>query len=71
MSENNRKRRERLRRLHRELNSKPFLGSTVKQALIEIVEQMYEDDGDRFEGQTLFETDDEARARLGLGEKAA
>jgi hypothetical protein len=62
MSENNLERRERLRRLHRDISEAWRTGMRSKQALLEIVEILYEYDGDRFEGQTLFETDDEARA---------
>jgi hypothetical protein len=67
MSENNRERRERLRKLHRSLS----MFDVTRKALLELIELIYEDDPHLFEGQTLFETDDEARARLGLGEKAA
>jgi hypothetical protein len=67
MSENNRERRERLRKLHRSLS----MFDVTRKALLELIELIYEDDPHLFEGQTLFETDDEARARLGLGKKAA
>jgi hypothetical protein len=68
MSENNRERRERLRHLHRAISMFPQLQG---KALLELIELIYEDDPHLFEGQTLFETDDEARARLGLGKNAA
>jgi hypothetical protein len=67
MSENNLERRERLRNLHLGLS----MFDVTRKALLELIELIYEDDPHLFEGQTLFETDDEARERLGLGKKAA
>jgi hypothetical protein len=72
MSENNPERRERLRKLHRAIHDTSVEGLPVLSSdLMELIEIIFEDDPHLFEGQTLFETDDEARARLGLGEKAA